>query len=85
MEDPPRNVKSKTAKLATPPRQPTVFNEEVGKFDGFGDGTPSSEGSSLPTDFVVNLGYVLSLSITDLPFLCVIFNKFVVLFGQNST
>ena len=68
LEDLPRNVKSKPAKLATPPRQPDVFTEEVGQVGGSSDGTPSSEGSSLPTDFVVNLGYVLPLSITDLPF-----------------
>ena len=68
LEDPQRNVKSKPAKLSTPPRQPNAFTEEAGQAGGSGDGTPSSEGSSLPTDFVVNLGYVLYLSITDLPF-----------------
>ena len=68
LEDPPRNVKSKPTKLATPPRQPAVFTKEVGQADGSSDGTPSSEGSSLPTDFFVNLGYVFSLLITDLPF-----------------
>ena len=68
LEDHPRNVKSKPAKLATPPCQPVVFNEDEGQADDFGGGTPSSEGSSLPTDFVVNLGYVLSLTITDFPF-----------------
>ena len=73
--DQPRNVKSKPAKLATPPRQSDVFNEEAGQAVGSGDGTPSSEGSSLPTDFVVNLGYVSSLLIAILS-LCTGFDKF---------
>ena len=58
LEDLPRNAKSKPTKRATPPRQPDVFTKEAGQAGGSGDGTPSSEGSSLPTDFVINLGYV---------------------------
>ena len=73
--DPPRNVKSKPAKLATPPHQYDVFTEDAGLAGGSGDGTPYSKGSSLPADFVVNLGYALSLLDCQFSF-CIVSDKF---------
>ena len=82
--DQPRNVKSKPTKLATPPHQSDVFTEEVGQAGGSGDSTPSSKGSSLLADFVVNMGHVFSFLIADYLSYAHNLTSFVILFGQNS-